>query len=123
MRKRNVTRYLFAMVLLLGCSPLSTVEVEESKTSRDASKVAEPKPPPTPQAVDDAIERGVAFLLAVQNKNGSWGSAHNTKDLNIYAPVPGAHHAFRTAVSAMCLSAHRRGTYCSFFSRLNALSS
>ncbi|MCZ6690318.1 MAG: terpene cyclase/mutase family protein [Planctomycetota bacterium] len=93
------------MVLLLGCSPLSTVEVEESKTSRDASKVAKPIPPPTPQAVDDAIERGVDFLLKVQNKNGSWGSAHNTKDLNIYAPVPGAHHAFRTAVSAMCLSA------------------
>jgi len=41
----------------------------------------------------------------VQNKNGSWGSPHRTKALNIYAPVPGAHHAFRTAVTSLCLCA------------------
>ena len=34
--------------------------------------------------------RAWPFLLRVQNRNGSWGSAHRTKGLNIYAPVPGA---------------------------------
>jgi hypothetical protein len=52
-----------------------------------------------------SIDRGVDFLVSAQNKNGSWGSATLTKDLNIYAPVPGAHHAFRTAVTALSLSA------------------
>ncbi len=61
--------------------------------------------PPTDAALQSAIDRGVEFLLADQNPNGSWGSATNTKDLNIYAPVPGAHHAFRTATTALCLSA------------------
>ncbi len=60
--------------------------------------------PPTPDEINSAIQRGVEFLLTNQNKDGSWGSARNTKGLNIFAPVPGAHHAFRAAVTALCLS-------------------
>lgn len=58
-------------------------------------------------AVEDilaSIDRGIDFLLQSQNKDGSWGQPTRTKDLNIYAPVPGAHHAFRTAVTALCVS-------------------
>ncbi len=40
-----------------------------------------------------------------QNPNGSWGSATRTKGLNIYAPVPGAHHAFRAATTSLCIAA------------------
>jgi len=57
------------------------------------------------EAIDAAIERGLDFLVARQNKEGSWGSARNTKGLNIFAPVPGAHHAFRAAVTSLCISA------------------
>ncbi len=68
-----------------------------------------PKPapitPPTKAAVHVAIERGVDFLLEVQMKHGAWGSAQRTKQLNIYAPVPGSHHAFRTAVTSLALMA------------------
>ncbi|MEM9643357.1 MAG: hypothetical protein AAF989_00070 [Planctomycetota bacterium] len=62
-------------------------------------------PPVSRDRIDQAIERGVRFLIADQNSNGSWGSATKTKNLNIYAPVPGAHHAFRMGTSALCLSA------------------
>ncbi len=68
-----------------------------------------PKPapivPPRPEAIEAAITRGIDFLLAAQNPDGSWGSATRTKGLNIYAPVPGAHHAFRAAVSGLCIAA------------------
>jgi hypothetical protein len=47
----------------------------------------------------------VAFLLKDQNRDGSWGTPTRTKDLNIYAPVPDAHHAFRAGVTALCVSA------------------
>lgn len=57
------------------------------------------------RTIDQAIADGVAFLVADQNPNGSWGSALQTKGLNIYAPVPGAHDAFRVAVTAMAISA------------------
>ncbi len=60
---------------------------------------------PGQAAVDTAVQRGIDFLLANQNKNGSWGSATQTKGLNIYAPIPGAHQAFRAAVTGLCLSA------------------
>ena len=58
-----------------------------------------------PAEIEASIDRGVAFLIADQNANGSWGSARQTKGLNIYAPVPGAHHAFRAAVTAMGITA------------------
>ncbi|MGI6418994.1 MAG: prenyltransferase/squalene oxidase repeat-containing protein [Thermoguttaceae bacterium] len=68
-----------------------------------------PKPKPVPPvengAVNAAIDRGIAFLVKRQNSDGSWGSAHNTKGLNIYAPVPGAHQAFRAATTSLCISA------------------
>jgi len=68
-----------------------------------------PKPGPAPK-IDPAklkasIAKGIDFLLARQNRNGSWGSPRNTKGMNIYAPVPSAHHAFRTAITGLCVSA------------------
>ena len=62
-------------------------------------------PSPVAGSIDESIELGIAFLVADQNENGSWGSARQTKGLNIYAPVPGAHNAFRAAVTAMAISA------------------
>ena len=53
----------------------------------------------------NAIDRGCAFLLENQNDNGSWGSATQTKGLNIFAPIPGSHRAFRLAVTALSTSA------------------
>ncbi len=60
---------------------------------------------PSGTELTESIRRGVQFLLQDQNPNGSWGSATRTKGLNIYAPVPGAHHAFRAATTSLCLSA------------------
>ena len=60
---------------------------------------------PTESEIADSIARGIAFLLQDQSPGGSWGSATRTKGLNIYAPVPGAHHAFRTATTSLCISA------------------
>ncbi len=72
------------------------------------SALCRPVPAADGPSIDDvrnAIRRGVDFLVARQEKNGAWGSARNTKDLNIYAPVPGAHDAFRTGTTALCLCA------------------
>ena len=72
-------------------------------------KESPPKPRPVPthtqEEIADSIHRGITFLLESQNKNGSWGSPRQTKGLNIFAPVPGAHHAFRIAVTSLCIAA------------------
>lgn len=70
----------------------------------DAPKMP-PAATPSRKTIEKSIQRGVDFLVKRQNPNGSWGSAHQTKGLNIFAPAPGAHHAFRAGTSALCLSA------------------
>ncbi len=71
--------------------------------------LASPKPRPVDAPSGDeiraAIELGRSFLLERQNPDGSWGSARRTKGLNIYAPAPGAHQAFRAAVTSLAVSA------------------
>ena len=59
---------------------------------------------PIAEQMDAALRRGVDFLIQHQNPNGSWGGPTRTKKLNIYAPLPGAHHAFRAGASGLALS-------------------
>jgi len=95
---RNAT-----LILVLLCASAAAA------ADGEAPRTSTPKPLPiTPPSRDDivgALARGRGFLLAYQNPDGSWGSARRTKALNIYAPVPGAHQAFRAAVTSLCLSA------------------
>src|SRR5262245_61634665 len=81
----------------------------DSLSEQAAAPQPAPKPqavePPKPEVLDAAIRNGVDFLLKDQNEDGSWGSAERTKGLNIWAPVPGAHHAFRAAVTSLCVAA------------------
>jgi hypothetical protein len=94
-RARAAGRLLsFLLPVVLGAGP-----------GRPAEPRRDEAPPPLPAELEASIERGVDFLLKSQNKDGSWGSARRTKDLNIYAPVPGAHLAFRAADTALCVSA------------------
>jgi hypothetical protein len=58
----------------------------------------------TPASITASIARGVDFLIGHQNPDGSWGSATRTKNINIYAPLPGAHHAYRAGASGLALA-------------------
>lgn len=55
-------------------------------------------------AVEAAITKGVDFLVGKQNADGSFGSARRTKELNIYAPLPGAHDAYLAGTSGLAIS-------------------
>ena len=94
------------LLLALVCLPASAAE-GPSETSSLAEIGPKPKPvePPTPAEVERSIRRGVEFLLKRQNGDGSWGSANITRPNEVYAPVPGAHQAFRAAVTGLCISA------------------
>ncbi|OHB65930.1 MAG: hypothetical protein A2V70_03055 [Planctomycetes bacterium RBG_13_63_9] len=100
-------RCTWVAVAVLICMPAGAAEETPSQPSRLALAGPKPRPVKMPSAeeIDGSIRRGVGFLLGRQNKDGSWGSARRTKGLNIDAPVPGAHHAFRSAVTALCISA------------------
>jgi hypothetical protein len=81
------------------------VDAAESDVEAPDVPRLDPVPPPTAAELEKSIADGVAFLVGYQNPNGSWGSPTRTKGLNIYAPVPGAHHAFRAAVTSLAVSA------------------
>ena len=103
-----MTRLVWPAMLFVLCTTLDARAEPVSKgPPRLATIGPRPNPvrPPKPEQIELAIRRGTRFLLENQNPDGSWGSARNTKGLNIFAPVPGAHHAFRTGTTALCLSA------------------
>ncbi len=111
-----------ALALASSAPLLAATKVDTATDSADAKKAASaddlkisrlattgPKPapitPPTKEKIDSAIQRGIKFLLEDQRPDGSWGSAERTKGLNIYAPPPGAHDAFKAAVTALAVMA------------------
>ncbi len=81
-------------LLAAGCLWPQTLRGQEVRTE---------KAEVTREAIDASIWRGVDYLLTHQNPNGSWGSARRTKGLNIYAPLPGAHHAYLAGASSLAL--------------------
>ena len=95
-RFKRIVKTLLPIFLFTTISQNTQADTGVQKASREA---------PAKGAIESSIRRGVDFLVSNQNKNGSWGSARNTKGLNIYAPVPGAHDAFRAAITAMCVTA------------------
>lgn len=115
-----MTRVLFTLLMSLVASARCVADeaataVEEStarsSTAVHLSKLATtgPKPapitPPEAQQITEAIQRGIQFLLDDQRPDGSWGSPEQTKGLNIYAPPPGAHDAFKSGVTGLAIMA------------------
>ena len=95
-------------MLFFAGSPSSLQANEPAAIPAEKTELSlrpQPLAPPAPAELEGSIRRGIQFLLADQNPDGSWGTAERTKDLNIYAPAPGAHLAFRTGVTALCISA------------------
>ena len=109
MRRSFASAGVWLWLLCIGA--VSAMAADDPPAAQEARPAAlehvkpEPITPPKPEEIRAALERGIAFLLKVQNPDGSWGTAERTKDLNIYAPAPGAHLAFRSGVTALCISA------------------
>jgi hypothetical protein len=110
----------FVIALSMHVASPAAEDSKEAATPRSSAPATEkpqisplatqgPKPgpitPPKPEEISAAMERGVKFLLTDQRPDGSWGSPENTKSMNIYAPPPGAHDAFRTAVTSLAIMA------------------
>jgi hypothetical protein len=103
--RRNLQLLPALAAALVVTASLTAAETKGPPSLATVGPKPKPVDAPEPEVLDRAIDRGVEFLLERQNKDGSWGSARNTKGLNIYAPVPGAHHGFRAAVTSLCISA------------------
>ncbi len=114
-RGRNLVatraRWAAGLVAVLAAAAFASAVAGAESASPSGWRASEPPPRPSPIAppsrdeMDSAIRRGRDFLLKTQNRNGSWGSVRVNRPGEVYAPVPGAHHAFRAATTALCVSA------------------
>ena len=86
--------------LILVLSPFAGLNGSENNSSTPSSRLDF-----SHSGIQRSLDKGCDFLLERQNPDGSWGSARQTKGLNIFAPVPGSHRAFRLAVTALSISA------------------
>ena len=84
--------FIRSLILLCICIPSLILADQNSSHQND-------------QLIGNAISDGSKFILSNQNPDGSWGTPQQTKGLHIYAPIPGAHRAFRLALTALSLSA------------------
>jgi hypothetical protein len=100
-------RSALAALLLVALTP-AWYRAEQPAPADSAKPDPVPAPKaveaPSPAAVEEAIHRGVAYLLKTQNKDGSWGSPRWSGGVDV-DPVPGAFHSFDVAVTALCLEA------------------
>ncbi len=94
-------RFVLPLVFLLSVSSAfadpPALALQGVKLDRSANA-------PTREQIEKSVGRGINFLIERQNKNGSWGSARQTKQLNIYAPGS-SHDAYRAGTTALDLMA------------------
>lgn len=107
LRSCFVKSAIFGLAMLAFAGASALADDDSKGPPALATEGPKPKPiePPTPEEVEASIQRGVEWLIENQNPNGSWGSARRTKQLNIMAPVPGAHHAYQGGTTSLCISA------------------
>ena len=96
-------RSLLVASLIASGIALGADAVSEKSAVVD-SRVLIPIERVTLPAIEAAVNKGVDFLVGKQNADGSFGSAHRTKGLNIYAPLPGAQDAYLAGTSGLAIS-------------------
>ncbi|MDA1195187.1 MAG: hypothetical protein O2894_08370 [Planctomycetota bacterium] len=93
-----------ATLLALLLLPLGALvaRAEDAPAAKDAPR---PAPVVSAETIEQAIQRGVAHLVATQKANGSWGGPAPNLHVDIYAPTPGSNRAFTVGASGLALSA------------------
>jgi len=111
-KSRDARWWLSACGIVCLCVAPAAAENQSATVPETRTPLAEigPKPeavePVSREALEAAIDRGVQFLLDAQLTNGGWGTADSTKGgVDIYAPIPGGHQAFRAGATALCVTA------------------
>ena len=80
--------------LAVGCATRATLPAERAREENCTAAEREA-----------AIGRGIAFLLAHQNADGSWGRFESARPDEVYLDVQSSHRAYREATTALCCMA------------------
>jgi hypothetical protein len=96
-------RSLLALMLAAVVAVVAQAPAQDAPAAEGAAPNLAVEVPPAAQVpVAQAIEEAVRFLVEHQNKDGSWGQYTTSRPWEIMADVPGSHHAFKAATTALC---------------------
>ncbi|MFI5402036.1 MAG: prenyltransferase/squalene oxidase repeat-containing protein [Planctomycetota bacterium] len=70
--------------------------------AQEAPNLAREAPPAAKVTLDEAIRTAVDWLVANQNKSGSFGKPTSGRTWEVSAAIPGGLHAFRSATTSLC---------------------
>lgn len=93
---------LFIACVLLGAIYLSCTGT--TSDIRIGSAFDESKPL-TSNDINQAIDKGILFLINTQNNDGSWGTFESARPGEVYLGTVASHDAFRNASTALCCMA------------------
>ncbi|MDA1259685.1 MAG: hypothetical protein O3A20_03600 [Planctomycetota bacterium] len=85
---------MIRLALILACAPAQQQAADN---------------PCTQVGREEALAGALAWLVASQNEDGSWGSHHSPRPIEVLCDVPGSHDAFRIATTALCVMALEHG--------------
>ncbi len=100
---RRVTFFfgIGAVLMLASCAGRNGPTSNPTNSEPNPSEMVHARP------LDQAIADGVAFLVADQNRDGSWGTGTVSHGNEVEVSVPGSHEAFRVATTSLCVMALR----------------
>jgi hypothetical protein len=81
---------------------LASLLITLAALAEDAPNLARVDPPAAKVSVKEAIEGAVRFLVANQNRDGSFGKETSGRAWEITCQVPGGHQAFKSATTSLC---------------------
>ncbi|HVS19544.1 MAG TPA: hypothetical protein VMT18_13140, partial [Planctomycetota bacterium] len=87
---------------MIAALALALAPLISAQESADGAPV-DPRRPDL--SVDELVDEAVRWLVENQNADGSWGSHHSPRPIEVLASVPGSQEAFRVATTALCVSA------------------
>lgn len=92
-----------ALLLLAGCSREAAAPQASAPGAASTPKASEPTP--EERELRKTASDAVAWLAANQNADGSFGSHHSPRPIEVLAGVPGSHQAFQVATTALVVLA------------------
>lgn len=116
MNAASVLALILAPSLTLGADERSAGSaVQDTPAPRSTTAQTQAVPPPVApvaaqpqdlvQELDTAVRTAAEWLVREQNADGSWGSHHSPRPIEVLCNVPGSHEAFRVATSALAVMA------------------
>ena len=105
MRPRFLPTAALAALVAAACAKEPPPAPKAAAAPPPPKEAPRPEPTPEERALEQTGSEAVAWMVANQNKDGSWGSHMSPRPIEVLADVPGSHMAFQVATVGLSVAA------------------